>query len=309
MRDTSEVTRRKQAILALILANIIWGAASPIFKWSLTNIEPFTLAFLRFSLATLLILPFATHSLKINKEDWPKLIILSLLGITVNISFFFLGLKLAPSINAPIIATAGPVLLLAGCLIILKERLKRRILLGTLIGLLGVLTIIFRPLVENGFDHAVLGNLFFVLATIGSVGNIIMTKRIIQKYEAVTITFWSFLIGSITFIPFLIYETSQFGFLTNLALPGFVGILFGTILSSAVAYFLYDWSIKNLQAQEVGVFAYLDPIVAILIAIPLLGELPTLTYLLGALFVFLGIFVAQGRIPYHPLNQLKNLKV
>ena len=297
------LTKHKQAILALILTNIIWGAASPIFKWSLTNIHPFTLAFLRFALATVIISLFALSHLRVKRSDWLALIYLSLTGITVNISFFFLGLKLAPSINAPIIATSGPIFLLVACLFVLKEKLKLKVALGTALGFLGVALIILRPLFENGFDTAVLGNLFFVIATLGAVVHTIFIKKLAPNYEPLTLTFWSFLIGSVTFLPFFVFEVKKFGFLPNLAIPGATGIVFGVLFSSALAYLLYHWAIKNLLAQEVGVFAYLDPAVALLIAIPLLGETPTPTYLLGAALVFFGIFVAEGRIPYHPIHK------
>lgn len=300
------LSTHQKAILALIIANLIWGAASPIFKWSLTNIEPFTLAFLRFALAAIILYPLAKQSLYIAKKDWLKLLVLSVAGITFNISFFFYGLKLAPSINAPIIATAGPIFLLACCLIFLKERLRLKIAIGTTIGFLGVLFIILRPLIENGFDLAVLGNLFFVLATAGAVIHTLFLKKLAPHYHPLTITFWSFFIGSVSFLPFFYLEVKKVGFLPNLELPGLVGILFGVFLCSAIAYFLFDWAVKQLYAQEVGVFAYLDPIIAIIIAIPLLGEIPTPAYFLGSILVFLGIFIAQSRIPYHPFNLFKN---
>lgn len=300
-----KLSKHRQAILALILANLIWGAASPIFKWTLGNIEPFTLAFLRFGVAAVLLFPFALSSLKISRQDWGKLLALSLSGITFNISFFFWGLKLAPAINAPIIATAGPIFLILGSLFILKEKPKKKIIFGTLIGLFGVILIILRSLLEDGFNPAVLGNLFFVVATVGAVGHTILAKEIIPKYPPATITFWAFLIGAVTFLPLFLVEVQKFGFLTNLATPGITGLLFGIFLSSALAYFLYHWAIKYLWTQEVGVFAYLDPVVAVILAIPLLGEFPTPTYLLGATLVFLGIFVAEGRLPYHPIHKLK----
>lgn len=301
------LNNHQKAILALVAANIIWGAASPIFKWSLANIQPFTLAFLRFFFASLLLLPFICRNWKIRKEDWLNLILLTFSGVTFNISFFFLGLKLAPSINAPIIATAGPIFLLLGSFFFLKETLKKRIVLGTMLGLLGVILIVLRPLIENGWEFAVLGNFFFILATLGGVSHTLFVKKIIAHYEPVVLTFWAFFIGGLTFLPFFLYEINQYGFLPNLAIPGITGILFGIFLCSALAYFLFHWAIKQLLAQEVGVFTYLDPIIAIIIAYPLLGETPTPAYLLGSIFVFLGIFIAQGRIPYHPFQKLKEI--
>ncbi|MDO8551197.1 MAG: DMT family transporter [bacterium] len=296
-----KLSRHQKAIIALVIANIIWGAASPIFKWSLDNIHPFTLAFFRFWLAALILLPFAWNNLKVEKKDWHTLIILSISGITFNISFFFLGLSLAPSINAPIIATSGPIFLLMGCWFYLKEKIKKKIIFGTLIGFLGVSLIILQPLLENGFDGEVLGNLFFVLATIGAVIHTVFARKIMPHYSAVTITFWSFFIGALTFAPFFSWETGKYGLLAGISYVGITGIVFGVVLCSVAAYYLFNLSIKMLQAQEVGVFAYLDPIVAIIIAIPLLGEIPTPLYILGSLFVLVGILTAEGRFSVYRL--------
>lgn len=64
-----------QAIIALIIANIIWGAASPIFKLALENIPPFTLAYIRFLGAALILAPFAFKSLNIDRKDYRRLIL------------------------------------------------------------------------------------------------------------------------------------------------------------------------------------------------------------------------------------------
>ncbi len=299
-----KLSNHKKAILALIIANFIWGAASPIFKWSLTNIEPFTLAFFRFIIPALIIFPFAIKNLSVKKEHWINLLMLSFFATTLNISFFFLGLKTAPSINAPIIATAGPLFLLASCFFILKEKIKPKIILGTLIGFMGVILIILQPLLETGRDGAIMGNLFFIIATLSGVLHAVFAKKIMPHYKVVTITFWTFFIGSLTFTPLMIFESQTKDLLANLSVPGISGIIFGAIFSSLIAYYLYHFAIKNILAQEVGVFAYLDPIIAVIIAFPLLGEIPTPIYIIGSIFVFLGIFIAEGRIPYHPIYRL-----
>jgi drug/metabolite transporter (DMT)-like permease len=58
--------KRKLAIIALIISNTIWGAASPIFKWSLQNVHPFTLAYLRFALAVFVLFPFVYKDLRLK---------------------------------------------------------------------------------------------------------------------------------------------------------------------------------------------------------------------------------------------------
>lgn len=293
-----------QAIFALIIANIIWGAASPIFKFALENIPPFTLAFFRFFGASLILFPFAVKTLWVKKEDWLDLLLMSIFGITINITFFFLGLKYAPSINAPIISSAGPVFIYLFSIFVLHEKNHPKVLAGTITSLLGVFIIIGQPLL-TGLKGQFLGNIFFVLATIGAVGHAVICKKISARYNTSTIAFWSFLIGSLTFLPFFISEMSIIHPFNTLDYRGILGLIFGIFLSSALGYTLFDWGIKGLEAQEAGLFYYIDPITAAVIAIPLLGENITSLFLLGSFFIFSGIFIAEGRIHYHPIHRLR----
>lgn len=294
----------QKSVLALIIANIIWGAASPIFKWSLTNIEPFTLAFLRFFLAAYLLLPFVYKRLAIAKTHIPILIAGSFVGVTINISFFFIGLKYSSSVNAPIISSSGPILLVIASILFLKEKPKRKVIYGMLISLVGVIIVIIRPLFESGLHLSFFGNLLFVVATIGGVIHTIFLKKLVKYYDPMLLTFWTFLIGSVSFLPFMLYEISLKGFLTNLSYPGITGILFGVLLSSAVAYYLTCYAMRYLDASEIGIFTNMDPIVAIIIAVPLLGEKITAGFITGTILVFLGLFLAEGKFHYQTLRKL-----
>lgn len=292
-------------ILALIVANFIWGAASPIFKWSLFNVHPFTLAFLRFALPAIWILPLMRKdTLRIDARDLTKLFLLSFLGITVNIGFYFLALQLTSSINAPVIGSAGPIFLIIAGMIILKEQPNLKSLLGGLIGFLGVLLIVITPLLKNGTDASVLGNMILIAATLASVAHTILSKQLIPKYKPITLVFWSFTLGSLGFLPFVGWEAGKYGFLPNLTLQGEIGILFGALFSSLLAHYLYLIALKKLSTLDVGIFTYLDPVVALVIAAPLLHEIPSATFLLGSFLVFLGIYVAEGRVHYHPFHRL-----
>lgn len=294
----------RNGVLALIIANIIWGAAAPIFKLSLQNIPPFNLAFLRFFGASLLLYPFAMRAGKIERRDIPLLILISLFGITLNISFFFWGLMSAPSINATIIASSGPVFLCLGGILFLNEKPKKKVLGGLLVSLLGVLIIIGQPVFTQGFNGQLLGNIFFLLSTIFHIIYTLLCKKILYKYSTFLITYWTFLIGSLTFFPFFLFETVTVNPLFSLDVRGVLGIVFGIFLSSALAYFLYDWGLKRISSQEIGIFAYLDPLTATVIAIPLLGESVTSIFLIGSAFIFGGIAIAENRLHYHPFHKI-----
>lgn len=300
-----KLSKNQLAVLSLIIANLIWGAAPPIFKWSLEDIQPFTLAFLRFSLAAVIIFPFVRKKLKIQSADWPILIFLSMIGLTFNIAYYFVGLRLSSSINVPIISSAAPIFIIIGSAIFLHEKPKRKVIQGTLISLIGILIIVLRPLFENGMDSSLTGNLLFVVSMGLSVFFTLLLKEISHKYNPLALTFWIFLISSISTLPLVFFEASQMDRLLYLDAKSIIGIIFGAVFSSTIAYALLAFAIKYISANEVAIFSYSDPVIAIIIAKPLLGETVTNTFLIGSILVFLGIFVSENRIHYHPIHLLR----
>lgn len=292
------------AILALVISNIIWGAAPPIFKLALTNIPPFSLAFLRFFLATILLVPLLNNSSywKIQKKDFFLLLQNAVYGISANISFFFLGLKLAPSINAGIIATASSIFTTLLAVIFIKERPGTKVLIGSLVGFLGVLIVVLNPVSghQSRFDPStILGNIFFVIATLAASAQTITSRQLAQKYKSRTFTFYSFLIGSASFIPLVIYEFFKDPLWpVFLNFNGLLGIAFGAIFSSFLAYTAWGFAAERITAAEIGLYMYLNPIVTVLIAVPLLGEKLTPAFLIGSALAILGIYIAERRIPY-----------
>lgn len=299
------LSKNQLAVLSLIVANLIWGAAPPIFKWSLEDIQPFTLAFLRFSLAAVIIFPFVRKKLKIHSEDWPILLFLSMIGLTFNIAYYFVGLKLSSSINVPIISSAAPIFIIIGSAIFLHEKPKRKVVQGTLISLIGVLIIVLRPVFEKGIDNSLIGNLLFVVSMGLSVFFTLLLKEISHKYNPLTLTFWIFLITSLSLVPLVFFEASQTSQLVYFDAKSIIGIIFGAVFSSTIAYALLAFAIKYISANEVAIFSYTDPLIAIVIAKPLLGETVTSTFLIGSILVFLGIFVSENRLHYHPIHLLR----
>lgn len=295
-------------ILALIIANIIWGAASPIFKFALENIPPFTLAFIRFSCAGLIFIPLTLGKWQeLNSRQWFELILVGFFGITINISFFFFGLKATESINAPIIASSAPVFIYILSIIFLKEKLKLKKSLGMLVGLIGVLVIIFSP-IFMGSKHLVYGeikgNLLIFIATLGTVFQTLYGHDVLKKVNAYQASLVTFLFGALTFLPFSMNEMKVWNF-NMLNINGWAGIIFGVFFSSAIAYGLFYYGLSKLAAGDAGVFTYIDPVTAVLVAAPLLGEYPNLWYFFGSFLVFGGIYLAEGRLHWHPFHRLK----
>jgi drug/metabolite transporter (DMT)-like permease len=299
------LSKHQLAILAIIINTIIWSAASPIFKWALTELPPFTFAFLRFLIAALIMFPFVYKRIKIKFEDFYKLFILALAGMTLNISLFFLGLTLTQSINVPIIASTMPFMLVVGSLLFLHEVPKPKEILGILVSLIGVLIIVLRPTDHLSLFSSVLGNIYLILSVVALVAYTILLKRFKLPYASSTIIFWIFFISSITFFPLFMIEAQKTNILNTLDFKGTFGVIYGALFSSTLGYYFYNYAAKYLKADEIGIFTYLEPVATAMVAIPLLHEKITFYYLIGSFFVFLGLFIAELRLHYHPFHHLK----
>jgi len=298
-------------IIAILIAYFIWGAAPPIFKYVLTDIPPFTLAFIRFFVAGLIFIPFMMRNGHALKGKYLLHIILGgIWGISINVAFFFLGLQLAPSINVHIIGSLAPIVLYILSLVILKERAHPQIVKGMIISLLGAAVIVFAPILKAGIIHdtsysvssQIMGNAFFVLSMLGAVLIVIHTKKIAAKVDAFTITGIQFLVGAISFFPFMLNELQTWSF-SQLTGVSWIGILYGVFFSSALAYFLHNYAIAKISAQQIGIYGYIMPIIAVIVAIPLLKEYPDVFFLLGAVLVFIGMFISERHPHYRKMHR------
>ncbi len=304
------LTTVQKAFIALIIANVIWGAASPIFKLALQNIPPFTLAFWRFFLGAIILAVYLKFHVNLpiaSKKDLASLVAYALFGITANIIFYFWGLRLTYSINAPIIASAQPIVTLFLALLFLKERFILRKFLGMVLGSVGIVVIVLEPILRTGVDGSVLGNIFIVIAMLAAVAQMIVGKPILGKYNAVPFTFWAFVIGAASFLPLAGLEYATIPHLYQLLdWRGFLGVAFGAILSSATAYTIFAWGLSKISATDVSMFTYIDPVAGVILGFLILHEPITTLFILGTIFIFGGIFVAEGRLHYHPLDKLRH---
>lgn len=287
-----------KAFISLLIASIIWGATAPIMKWTLLITPVFLLAFLRFFFASIILLLFKPK-LHIAKSDIPLVVIASLLGVTFNISFFFYGIKYSSAINAGIIGSSVPIITLVASFWFLKEKVSKGMIIGAGLGMFGILVIMLEPLFKSGLSQNALGNLFHLVATFSWVGFEMISKKLFKTYSPLTITFYSFAIGALTFLPFCFSDL--FNILPKVIFNSqfLIGTVYGIIFSSTIAYYFWQWGLSKFDAARVGFFQYLNPVVTTIVAFFLLGEEITMFFITGAIFIFSGLFIAEKR---HPLS-------
>lgn len=302
--ERMKFSQTQLAILCLIVANVIWGATAPIFKWTLQDIEPFAFGFWRFFLSALVLLPFTVKHLKLKKQDFSLLIFIAVIGVAFRIAYGLFGLKLAPSINDPIISAAAPIFIIVGSIALFHEKTRKKVVGGAIISLLGIVLIVMQPVFEQDLEKTLLGNIFLIVSMVLYVVYTLFLKQLSQSYRSLTLLFWIFAIAAVTFFPFALFESKATGVPMIFAPDAALGIIFAVLFSTCLAYILHTYAVKHINVSDVGLFTYMDPFVAIAVAGPLLGETVSQTFLIGSILIFIGIFIAENRIHYHPLHLL-----
>lgn len=306
-----ELSAQTLGFLAHVIANTSWGVAAPIVKVALNTLSPATFIFMRLILSLLILAPFTFNRLRKQhfvKSDWPKILLFAILGITLNIGLYFWGLSYTSVIDTSVISATTSIFTALAAYLFLKEKISRLVAVGIALSFAGTVVIILQPILEQGLFHIqnLFGNILVLLATWAWVAYTILNKEISQKYDSMVLTYLSFSIGAVTFLPFAARDIFNPGFYQSLTPFLIFAILFETIFATVLTYSLFTWGLKYVSATAAGIISYLNPIVAILASIVFLGEKLTFSFIVGAVLVIIGLFVSEARHPKHPLHQWHN---
>lgn len=299
---SSQIIRKPIPYIALIIAHVIWGANFVVAKITLQEFPPMSLGFFRFALASLLLAPFflgkiqktPSQKRKIDKEDLPKLIAVGILIITLNITFFFEGIKRTTAIDASFLTLIIPMLSVLLGWWFLKEKIYLINLLGIILGFIGALIIIGLPQIFTGTASptAIMGNILIILAATSWVVGAVLSKQILKKYSSLVVTAIAFLVGTVTmFIPASFEYIKSPGWVSQITILGLMGLLFMTLLSSISAYFLFEWGLSKTSIVVADLFQYIEPFVTTALAVVFLRETISNLFLVGGAFIALGAYL------------------
>lgn len=299
--------------LAILAAHAIWGVNFVVAKLTLQEIPPMSLAFVRFALAGLLLIPFILiekDQIKISRKDLPALFAIGVLMSTLNISLFYLGLSKTTATTASVLTMAIPMFSVLAAWWFFKEKIYFFNLFGTLLGLLGAGLVIGIPVYIFGtslFSEAILGNLLIILASACWVTGAMLSKKMLQKYSTLTLTAIVFFVGMVTFaIPAASEYMQNPTWIFKLSSLGIFGIVYIAILSSLSAYFLFEWGLGKIGVVKADLFQYLEPVIAAALGILLLAEQIRFTFIIGALLIGLGVYwstLAKNHHKHHKAHR------
>jgi len=288
------MNNRTLALLAATATETIYGINHTIAKGLMPQvIQPYGFILLRVSGAALLFwtLSLFVKSEPIEKRDWLRILACSVFGMVLNMLLFFKGLSLSTPINSAVSMTVTPILLLILSALLLKEKISWLKVLGIAIGLSGALILIlFQKKTQFNAPNIPLGNLLFVLNAISYAFYIILAKPLIGKYKPVTLLKFFFLFSLIINLPIGFSQVAEVAW-GELNITEISQLLFVVVATTFLTYLLNIFALKQLSPSTLGVFIYLQPLVATGFAVLVGADTLTPIRIGAGILIFIGVYL------------------
>ena len=281
--------------ILIMLANILFGASMPVFKYLLTaDVPPEAITIMRAIFACMMfwLVSFFMPKEKVLPKDLCLLFVCALCGVGIN-QWFVIGLKNSSPVNASIIATAVPIFVLLLAALVLKEPITAKKSLGVFLGVSGGLLLVFNSTQTTSGTNSLWGDMLMLLNQLMYSVYLVLSKPLSRRYSSVIMMKWMFLFSTLALAPFCLqymqyvpmFHRETFNVSQLYAL---LYLLFG---ATFVSFMLIPMALKQIRPTTVSMYNYVQPIIASAIAVAVGQDTFSMQKLLSAALVFVGVYL------------------
>ena len=286
------------AFLLLSLTALFWAGNFVVGRGVHGHVPPVALAWWRWFLATLIVLPFAWPHLRrdwpVVRENWPILVLLGITGAGLFNTFAYLGLNYTTALNALVLQSSGPVLIVLATFLLFGDRVSWTQGFGIALSFLGVLLMVVRG------DLALLGTLSLnagdlaILAAMltWAVYTAFLRRR--PEMHWLSFTAVTFAVAVLLNTPLMAIEHLS-GWQLQPTLQTVAAIAYVAVFPSILAYIFFNRGVELIGGNRAGVFMHLVPFFGAALAIGLLGEQPQAYHALGIALILAGVTLAARK--------------
>jgi drug/metabolite transporter (DMT)-like permease len=287
-----------QPYLLLSITAMCWAGNAIVGRLAAGHIAPVTLSFLRWSLAFLVILPFAWKHLA---RDWAAIrsrfgimVVLSITGVAAFNTLQYWALEHTQALNTLLLQSAAPLVVAVWSLILLGVRLTLGQAGGVLLSLAGVLVILLHgdltTLKNIDFNK---GDLIFIVAlAIFALYSVLSLKR--PNIHGLSFVAFTFGAGAACLIPLFIWELFARPLMT-IDTANLLTLAYVALFPSTLAYLCFNRGVQLIGANRAAPFFHVVPVFGTVMSIVFLGEHPQVFQFLGFALVLTGVFVASRK--------------
>ncbi len=275
----------------LSLAASIWGAMYVVVKVVVDVVPPLELVWIRYLIAVMalgIIGIMMKQSWKIAKKDWLVIFLVGLIGNTVSIVTQEMGTMLSTAQMGAIITATTPAFMVVFARLMLKERITLKKCISIVLATIGVGIIVGNGQIDVTQQ---LGGLYLLIAALTWALMSVLVKKVPSEYSQIVVTTYSSMIAVILLTPFVLPRLQELDLTTVLQPTITGGLLYLGIVSTAGGFLLWNKGLQLMNASSGGLFFFFQPIVGTFLGCLLLGETIGLSFWLGSLFIFSGVFI------------------
>ncbi|MBL4940006.1 MAG: DMT family transporter [Lutibacter sp.] len=256
-----------KAHIALLGANLIYGVNHIVAKGVMPDkIGPSAFIFLRVLGAGILFMIIKSFiKERVERKDLLLLLVCGFFGVATNQLLFFHGLNLTSPIDASIIITAVPVMVVIFSAFLLKEKITTNKIIGIIIGAIGAILLVWYGKGGVG-TSSILGNTFVLINAASYALYLVLVKPLMKKYNPITVITWVFMFGFVFVFPIGIKDvlTTDFSAFT---LNTYLTVTFVIIGTTFFAYLFNIFALSKLSPSVTGSYIYLQPVVSFIMVL------------------------------------------
>lgn len=240
-----------KSYLYLMTTFMLWGSLYVVSQFVLGKIPTFTVAMFRYLIAfiALSFISLKSKKEKIEKSDYKYFFIMGFIGYFISVDCQLLGTKISGGSMVSLINSLNPIIISVMAMIILNEKLEINKIIGIILSLFGVYMI-----VGTGANIEFIGVLISFIAVIGWAFMSVISRKISNKYSALTLTKVSMLIATVCNIPVSFLEIQITHPLIQIDIGAILGILYMGIVCTAFTNILWNRSLSMLPANTCSAF-------------------------------------------------------
>jgi len=278
----------------LLLAVLFWGFSYIAIKESLNYLTPVELIAARFATGAItLLIIIKTKGLSFSmKGQFGNLLIA---GVIVFVHFWIMatGMLYTTATNTAWILTTAPIFIAVLSVIVLREKLRFGQGLAIAAATVGVLILVSRGDFAKLDWISSVGDWIVLASCMTWAIYTIFTRRITAKLDALVATFWTIAISGLVIVPVSLIISGPSVYF-SLPATGAIAVLFLGIGCLAGSFWFWSEGLKRKPAAEVGLYLYLEPLFATIGAAVLLNEKITWPVMVGGLFIFGAVYLAEN---------------
>ena len=230
----------------------------------------------------------------VERRDVFKLALCAVFGVAINQLLFFEGLNLSTPINAAIVMTTNPILVIIFSFLLIKEVVTFRKIIGVFFGLFGASILILKGGSFDMSSNLQLGNVFVFINAASYGLYLVIVRPMMQKYHPITVMFYVFVFGFLYVLPFGYNELSLVQW-NNLPLKIIWQIVFVVLCTTVLAYLLNSVALKQLNPSVVSIYIYLQPLLATVFAILRGADTLDKSKITSIILIFIGVYLVSVR--------------